>query len=80
MTEAVSPSVGWGVVHLFCQPGPLLDGEAVRAAVKETHSYVTPSIVFLPAEGGDPAYLGWILAETQRAAEPEPAARADPET
>ena len=36
MTEPVSPSVGWGVVHLFCQPGPLLDGEAVRAAVKET--------------------------------------------
>ena len=36
MTEPVSPSVGWGVVHLFCQPGPLLDGEAVRAAVKQT--------------------------------------------
>lgn len=53
--------------------------EAVRVAVKETHSYVTPSIVFLPAEGGDPAYLGWILAETERTAEPGPAARADPE-
>ena len=34
MTEPVSPSVGWGVLHLFCQPRPLLDAEAVRAAVK----------------------------------------------
>ena len=40
--------------------------EAVRAAVREMHSYTTPAIVFLPVEGGDPAYLGWIMAETGR--------------
>ncbi len=34
MTEPVTPSQGWGVVHLFCKPTPLADAEAVRAAVK----------------------------------------------
>lgn len=34
MSEAISPSVGRGVVHLFCKPTPLFDGEAVVAAVK----------------------------------------------
>lgn len=38
--------------------------EEVRQAVKENHSYTTPAIVVLPVEGGDPAYLGWLLAET----------------
>lgn len=38
--------------------------EAVAAAVRAMHSYTTPAIVFLPAEGGDPAYLAWIAAET----------------
>ena len=38
--------------------------EAVAKAVKEMHAYTTPSIVVLPAEGGDPAYLGWIMEET----------------
>src|SRR5690606_13784388 len=37
--------------------------EAVRAAVKEVHPYSTPAIVFLPVEGGDARYLGWIAAE-----------------
>jgi peroxiredoxin len=49
MSEPVSPAVGWGVLHLFCQPEPLLDGEAVRAAVKETvdtgHQVVPVSIL-----------------------------------
>jgi hydrogen peroxide-dependent heme synthase len=49
MTEPVTPSVGWGVLHLFCQPGPLLDGESVRAAVKETvesgHQVVPVSVL-----------------------------------
>ena len=31
---AISPSVGRGVVHLFCKPTPLFDGEALIAAVK----------------------------------------------
>jgi periplasmic divalent cation tolerance protein len=39
--------------------------EAVRAAVKEMHSYTTPAIVVLPIEGGDPAYLAWILEESR---------------
>ena len=39
--------------------------EAVRGAVKEMHSYTTPAILVLPIEGGDPAYLGWLMAETE---------------
>ncbi len=38
--------------------------ESVRTAVKEMHSYTVPAIVVLPVEGGDPAYLGWLVAET----------------
>lgn len=38
MTGLVSPSVGWGVVHLFCRPTPLTDGAAVTAAVKSTEA------------------------------------------
>ena len=38
--------------------------EAVRTAVKEMHSYTVPAIVVLPVEGGDPAYLGWLVTET----------------
>src|SRR4029078_11325717 len=33
-SEAVSPSTGVCVLHLFCKPTPLFDGEAVVAAVK----------------------------------------------
>jgi periplasmic divalent cation tolerance protein len=43
--------------------------ETVRAAVKAGHSYTTPSILVLPIEGGDPDYLGWIMAETAEASE-----------
>ncbi len=35
MTAALSPSVGWGVLHLFCKIGPDADGGAVAAAIKE---------------------------------------------
>jgi periplasmic divalent cation tolerance protein len=38
--------------------------EAVRAAVKELHSYETPAILVIPIESVDKTYLGWILAET----------------
>jgi periplasmic divalent cation tolerance protein len=38
--------------------------EAVRAAVKELHSYDTPAILVLPIEGGEPGYLDWMMAET----------------
>jgi periplasmic divalent cation tolerance protein len=40
--------------------------EGVRAAVKELHSYTTPAILVLPIEGGEPAYLDWLMQETDR--------------
>ena len=49
MTEPVSPSVGWGVLHLFCRPGSHVDPEVIRAAVKETveagHQVVPVSVL-----------------------------------
>ena len=42
--------------------------EAVRAAVKEMHSYTTPAILVLPIEGGEPAYLEWLMTETSKVA------------
>jgi periplasmic divalent cation tolerance protein len=39
--------------------------EPVRAAVKQMHSYSTPAILVLPVETVDPAYLDWIMAETE---------------
>jgi len=38
--------------------------DKLREAIKQTHAYTTPAIVVLPIEGGDPAYLGWVFAET----------------
>jgi chlorite dismutase len=38
MSEPISPSVGRGVLHLFCKPTPLFDGEAVVAAVKDAEA------------------------------------------
>jgi len=34
MPEPLAPTVGWGVLHLFCRPGPLAEASAVGAAVK----------------------------------------------
>lgn len=34
MSDPISPAVGRAVLHLFCKPTPLFDGEAVVAAVK----------------------------------------------
>jgi len=39
--------------------------EAVRAAVKQMHSYTTPAILVLPIESVDPDYGAWIEAQTQ---------------
>ena len=33
--EPVTPSEGWGVLHLFCKTTPLADAAAITAAVKE---------------------------------------------
>ena len=46
MTEPLTPSVGWGVLHLFCQlgksssgpGGPAVDDQAVIRAVKEAEA------------------------------------------
>lgn len=35
MSSGLQPTVGWGVVHLFCKVRPGADGQAVAAAVKE---------------------------------------------
>jgi periplasmic divalent cation tolerance protein len=40
--------------------------EAVRAAVKEMHSYTTPAILVLPIKTVDPDYHAWIVAETEQ--------------
>jgi len=57
---------GEEVVMIFKTRASL--AEAVRRAVKDGHSYTTPAILVLPVEGGDPAYLEWLMAETQEAA------------
>jgi periplasmic divalent cation tolerance protein len=43
-----------------------LAGE-VEAAVKDMHSYTTPAILVIPLERVEETYLGWIVAETERA-------------
>ena len=37
--------------------------EAVRARLRDLHSYDTPEVIALPVEAADPDYLAW-LAET----------------
>jgi periplasmic divalent cation tolerance protein len=41
--------------------------EAVRAAVRELHSYTTPAILVLPIESVDRDYENWLLSETEKA-------------
>jgi periplasmic divalent cation tolerance protein len=38
---------------------------AVRAAVKQMHSYTTPAILVIPIDDVDPDYHAWIIAETK---------------
>jgi peroxiredoxin len=38
MPSPLEPTVGWGVLHLFCKVGPLADAEAVTAAVAQAES------------------------------------------
>jgi len=40
--------------------------EGVRAAVKELHTYTTPSIMVLPVDDVDADYHAWIIKETSR--------------
>lgn len=39
--------------------------ERVAAAVRESHPFERPAIVFLPTGGGDPDYVAWIMDETK---------------
>jgi peroxiredoxin len=45
MPDALSPTTGWGVLHLFCKPTAAADAESVIAAVKalaaDDHQVVT---------------------------------------
>jgi chlorite dismutase len=56
MSEPLAPSVGWGVLHLFCKAGPGTDAEAVVAAVKgaagQEHQVVTFSVLGHKADLG----------------------------
>jgi periplasmic divalent cation tolerance protein len=40
--------------------------EAVRAWVKDKHSYDTPAILVLPIESVDQTYFAWVMAETEK--------------
>jgi periplasmic divalent cation tolerance protein len=54
---------GEEVVMIIKTRASLVD--RICEAVKQAHAYTTPAIAVLPIEGGDPAYLGWLLAETE---------------
>jgi chlorite dismutase len=49
MPEPLTPSSGWGVLHLFCTPTPLADAEGIVAAVKaaqgDDHQVVTVAVL-----------------------------------
>ncbi len=56
MQEPLTPSTGWGVLHLFCRPTPLIDPAAITAAVKscqtDDHQVVTVGILGHKADLG----------------------------
>jgi periplasmic divalent cation tolerance protein len=52
------------VVMIVKTRAALADG--VRRAVRELHTYTTPSIMVLPVEEVDPDYHAWIIQETSR--------------
>ena len=58
MTEPLEPSVGWGVLHLFCKAGRTADGQAIASAVKDAegadHQVVSFSVM------GHKADLGFL--------------------
>ena len=41
--------------------------DRVRDAVKAAHPYTTPAILVIPLESVEESYLGWIMAETEKA-------------
>ena len=52
------------VVMIVKTRAGLADG--VRGAVRELHTYTTPSIMVLPVEDVDPDYHAWIIQETSQ--------------
>ena len=56
MTEPLQPTIGWGVLHLFCKLGPAVDASSVAAAVKEVegadHQVVAFSVLGHKADLG----------------------------
>ncbi len=56
MPEPLSPSVGWGVLHLFCKLTPLADAAAIVAAVKgaeaDGHQVVAVTVLGHKADVG----------------------------
>lgn len=46
MNEPLAPTVGWGVLHLFCKIGPGADGAAVVSAVKAGQGENQQVVVF----------------------------------
>ncbi|MGI8663161.1 MAG: chlorite dismutase family protein [Acidimicrobiales bacterium] len=56
MPEPLSPTTGWGVLHLFCALTPLVDREAVVAAVKgceaDEHQVVVVAVLGHKADIG----------------------------
>jgi peroxiredoxin len=72
MTESITPSEGWGVLHLFCKVAPLADAAAIAAAVKSAtdaeHHQVVP--VAILGHKADVAFLAigpdlWRLRQLQ---------------
>ena len=70
---AVTPSVGWGVLHLFCKVAPAVDADAVVRAVKDAQvggdQVVTVALLGHKADIGVMALAPdlWRLRSLQRA-------------
>jgi hydrogen peroxide-dependent heme synthase len=58
MSDALTPSVGWGVLHLFCKLTPAADREAVVAAAKQAEAADLQVVAF--SVFGHKADLGFM--------------------
>ena len=59
MPEPLEPTVGWGVLHLFCVPGPDVDRDAVLATLKELEAVEDHQVVTVALLGhkGDIGFM-----------------------
>lgn len=46
--------------------------EELTQALRQRHPYDCPCVAALPIQGGNPAFLAWIAAETRPASTPSP--------